>query len=106
MCCIDTSVEVHRTMLEPINQLDCFDPRENIKKACLIFSDENDAVGSARFDDGASGDNEMQRTMLEHINQLDGFDSGVLLRYGPLSSRFYELMDSGNLVFALGQTRR
>jgi len=29
---------------------------------------------SARFDDGAGGDNEVQRTMLELINQLDGFD--------------------------------
>eukprot|EP00092_Neocalanus_flemingeri_P054181 GFUD01063809.1.p1 GENE.GFUD01063809.1~~GFUD01063809.1.p1 ORF type:complete len:436 (+),score=170.74 GFUD01063809.1:46-1353(+) len=44
------------------------------KKACLIFFDEIDAVGGARFDDGAGGDNEVQRTMLELINQLDGFD--------------------------------
>ena len=43
-------------------------------KACLIFFDEIDAVGGARFDDGAGGDNEVQRTMLELINQLDGFD--------------------------------
>ena len=40
------------------------------KKACLIFFDEIDAVGGARFDDGAGGDNEVQRTMLELINQL------------------------------------
>ena len=39
------------------------------KKACLIFFDEIDAVGGARFDDGAGGDNEVQRTMLELINQ-------------------------------------
>eukprot|EP00698_Gefionella_okellyi_P013711 TRINITY_DN3771_c0_g1_i1.p1 TRINITY_DN3771_c0_g1~~TRINITY_DN3771_c0_g1_i1.p1 ORF type:complete len:426 (+),score=100.15 TRINITY_DN3771_c0_g1_i1:88-1365(+) len=45
------------------------------KKACIIFFDEVDAVGGARFDDGAGGDNEVQRTMLELINQLDGFDS-------------------------------
>eukprot|EP00005_Dracoamoeba_jomungandri_P002417 CAMPEP_0174250790 /NCGR_PEP_ID=MMETSP0439-20130205/848_1 /TAXON_ID=0 /ORGANISM="Stereomyxa ramosa, Strain Chinc5" /LENGTH=446 /DNA_ID=CAMNT_0015330949 /DNA_START=39 /DNA_END=1379 /DNA_ORIENTATION=+ len=45
------------------------------KKACIIFFDEIDAVGGARFDDGAGGDNEVQRTMLELINQLDGFDS-------------------------------
>lgn len=45
------------------------------KKACLIFFDEIDAVGGARFDDGAGGDNEVQRTMLELINQLDGFDA-------------------------------
>ncbi|EOQ99489.1 hypothetical protein E3P92_03986 [Wallemia ichthyophaga] len=45
------------------------------KRACIIFFDEIDAVGGARFDDGAGGDNEVQRTMLELINQLDGFDS-------------------------------
>merc|ERR1712147_522036 len=44
------------------------------KKACIIFFDEVDAVGGARFDDGAGGDNEVQRTMGELINQLDGFD--------------------------------
>lgn len=44
------------------------------RKACVIFFDEVDAVGGARFDDGAGGDNEVQRTMLELINQLDGFD--------------------------------
>lgn len=45
------------------------------KKACIIFFDEVDAIGGARFDDGAGGDNEVQRTMLELINQLDGFDA-------------------------------
>ncbi|CAJ0829627.1 3271_t:CDS:10 [Entrophospora sp. SA101] len=44
------------------------------KKACIIFFDEIDAIGGARYDDGAGGDNEVQRTMLELINQLDGFD--------------------------------
>ncbi|KAJ2610850.1 26S proteasome subunit P45 [Coemansia reversa NRRL 1564] len=44
------------------------------KKACIIFFDEIDAIGGARFDDGTGGDNEVQRTMLELINQLDGFD--------------------------------
>ncbi|KAM3160693.1 AAA domain-containing protein [Lachancea thermotolerans] len=44
------------------------------RKACIIFFDEIDAVGGARFDDGAGGDNEVQRTMLELITQLDGFD--------------------------------
>lgn len=44
------------------------------KKACIIFFDEIDAIGGARFDDGIGGDNEVQRTMLELINQLDGFD--------------------------------
>uniref|UniRef100_A0A6T6AW85 AAA+ ATPase domain-containing protein n=1 Tax=Compsopogon caeruleus TaxID=31354 RepID=A0A6T6AW85_9RHOD len=44
------------------------------KKACIVFFDEVDAIGGARFDDGAGGDNEVQRTMLEIVNQLDGFD--------------------------------
>nr|CAX70689.1 proteasome (prosome, macropain) 26S subunit, ATPase 2 [Schistosoma japonicum] len=44
------------------------------KKACIIFFEEIDAVGGARFDDGLGGENEVQRTMLELINQLDGFD--------------------------------
>lgn len=44
------------------------------KSACIIFFDEVDAIGGARFDDGAGGDNEVQRTMLELISQLDGFD--------------------------------
>jgi len=42
------------------------------KKSCIIFFDEIDAVGGARFGDG---DSEVQRTMLEIVNQLDGFDS-------------------------------
>ncbi|KLO09831.1 26S proteasome subunit P45 [Schizopora paradoxa] len=44
------------------------------KKACIIFFDEVDAIGGARFDSGTGEDNEVQRTMLELINQLDGFD--------------------------------
>ncbi|OIR57254.1 MAG: 26S proteasome regulatory subunit T1, RPT1/PSMC2 [Amphiamblys sp. WSBS2006] len=43
------------------------------KKACVIFFDEVDAFGGARFDNGTGGDSEVQRTMLELINQLDGF---------------------------------
>lgn len=38
------------------------------KKACIVFFDEVDAVGGARFDDGSGGDNEVQRTMLEIVN--------------------------------------
>eukprot|EP00301_Raphidiophrys_heterophryoidea_P018391 c337_g1_i1.p1 GENE.c337_g1_i1~~c337_g1_i1.p1 ORF type:complete len:441 (-),score=119.24 c337_g1_i1:86-1354(-) len=45
------------------------------KKAAIVFFDEVDAIGGARHDDGAGGDNEVQRTMLEIVNQLDGFDS-------------------------------
>lgn len=42
------------------------------KKSCIIFFDEIDAIGGARFGDG---DSDVQRTMLEIVNQLDGFDS-------------------------------
>lgn len=45
------------------------------KKAAIIFFDEIDAIGGARFDDGSGGDHEVQRTMLEIVNQLDGFES-------------------------------
>uniref|UniRef100_A0A0A9WYP0 26S protease regulatory subunit 7 n=1 Tax=Lygus hesperus TaxID=30085 RepID=A0A0A9WYP0_LYGHE len=45
------------------------------KKVCIIFFDEIDAIGGARFDDGAGGDNEVQRTMLQIVTELDGFDS-------------------------------
>ncbi|MCE3051317.1 26S proteasome regulatory subunit 7A [Datura stramonium] len=45
------------------------------KKACIVFFDEVDAIGGARFDDGVGGDNEVQRTMLEIVNQPDGFDA-------------------------------
>jgi len=45
------------------------------KKACIVFIDEIDAIGGARFDDGTGGDSEVQRTMLEIVNQLDGFES-------------------------------
>eukprot|EP00172_Hildenbrandia_rubra_P001670 Plantae.Rhodophyta-Hildenbrandia_rubra.ctg2239.p2 GENE.Plantae.Rhodophyta-Hildenbrandia_rubra.ctg2239~~Plantae.Rhodophyta-Hildenbrandia_rubra.ctg2239.p2 ORF type:complete len:452 (+),score=102.33 Plantae.Rhodophyta-Hildenbrandia_rubra.ctg2239:1336-2691(+) len=45
------------------------------KRACIIFFDEVDAIGGARFDDGQGGDNEVQRTMLEILNQLDGFSA-------------------------------
>jgi len=45
------------------------------KKACIIFFDEVDAIGGARVDDGAGGDNEVQRTMLQIVTELDGFDA-------------------------------
>lgn len=44
------------------------------KKAAIIFFDEVDAIGGARHDDGAGGDNEVQRTMLQIVSELDGFD--------------------------------
>lgn len=43
-----------------------------LKKSCIIFFDEIDAVGGIRYGDS---DQEVQRTMLEIVNQLDGFDS-------------------------------
>lgn len=45
------------------------------KKACIIFFDEVDAIGGARHDDGAGGDNEVQRTMLQIVTELDGFEA-------------------------------
>jgi len=45
------------------------------KKAAIVFFDEVDAIGGARHDDGAGGDNEVQRTMLQIVTELDGFDS-------------------------------
>lgn len=51
-------------------------------QACIIFFDEVDAIGGARFDDGAGGDNEVQRTMLEIVNQLDGFDARGNIKVG------------------------
>ena len=44
-----------------------------MRRACVIFFDEVDAIGGTRFD-GDGAENEVQRTMLELINQLDGFD--------------------------------
>jgi 26S proteasome regulatory subunit T1 len=45
------------------------------KRAAIVFFDEVDAIGGARFDDGAGGDNEVQRTMLQIVTELDGFDA-------------------------------
>lgn len=72
------------------------------KKACIVFFDEVDAIGGARFDDGVGGDNEVQRTMLEIVNQLDGFDARgnikVLMATNRCSSQpdfyFWELVTS------------
>ena len=59
------------------------------KKACLIFFDEVDSIGGARFDDGQGGDNEVQRTMLEIVNQLDGFDARGNIKVSMFHSRLY-----------------
>ncbi|CAN4089234.1 unnamed protein product [Withania somnifera] len=53
------------------------------KKACIVFFDEVDAIGDARFDDGVGGDSEVRRTMLEIVNQPDTLDPS-LLRPGRL----------------------
>jgi len=45
------------------------------KKACIIFFDEIDSIGGARYSDESGADGEVQRTMLEIVNQLDGFDA-------------------------------
>ena len=58
------------------------------KKACIVFFDEVDAIGGARFDDGLGGDNEVQRTMLEIVNQLDGFDARGNIKVLMATNRF------------------
>merc|ERR1719439_321642 len=45
------------------------------RKACIIFFDEIDSIGGARYNDESGADGEVQRTMLEIVNQLDGFDA-------------------------------
>lgn len=53
----------------------------------IVFFDEVDAIGGARFDDGVGGDNEVQRTMLEIVNQLDGFDAGGNIKVPMATNR-------------------
>ena len=64
----------------------------NIAMIWLIFFDEVDAIGGARFDDGAGGDHEVQRTMLEIVNQLDGFDARGNVKVGPCARRRHTLL--------------
>lgn len=59
------------------------------KKACIVFFDEVDAIGGARFDDGLGGDNEVQRTMLEIVNQLDGFDARGNIKVLMATNRYF-----------------
>ena len=61
------------------------------KKACIVFFDEADAIGGARFDDGVGGDNEVQRTMLEIVNQLDGFDARGNIKVLMATNRLVKL---------------
>ncbi|KAL4180682.1 hypothetical protein AMTRI_Chr12g233850 [Amborella trichopoda] len=63
------------------------------KKACIVFFDEVDAIGGARFDDdGVGGDNEVQRTMLEIVNQLDGFDARGNIKVLMATNRYSSLL--------------
>ena len=52
------------------------------KKACLIFFDEIDAIGGARFDDGAGGDNEVSFMKLStwHATYFHCYDNNNLSR--------------------------
>ncbi|KAI8007315.1 26S proteasome regulatory subunit 7 [Camellia lanceoleosa] len=74
------------------------------KKACIVFFDELDAIGGARFDDGVGGDNEVQRTMLEIVNQLDGFDARGNIKVLMATNRLDTLnpsVTSGSVVGAI-----
>ena len=68
------------------------------KKACIVFFDEVDAIGGARFDDGVGGDNEVQRTMLEIVNQLDGFDARGNIKVLMATNRLVDLAIIGFLL--------
>ncbi len=71
------------------------------KKACIIFFDEVDAIGGARFDDGAGGDNEVQRTMLELINQLDGFDPRGNIKVLMATNRYVSSTSDASIQYIL-----
>jgi 26S proteasome regulatory subunit T1 len=59
------------------------------KKACIVFLDEVDAIGGARFDDESGGGNEVHRTMLEIVNQLDGFDAHGNIKVLMATNRYW-----------------
>ena len=67
------------------------------KKACLDLLDKIDAVGGARFADGAGGDNEVQRSMLDLINQFNGFNIKVLMATNRPDTLDPALMRPGRL---------
>jgi 26S proteasome regulatory subunit T1 len=52
----------------------------------LRFASEIDAVGGARFDDGAGGDNEVQRTMLGELGDVDLDDRSSFTKQQELIS--------------------
>ncbi|KAG1358869.1 putative 26S proteasome regulatory subunit 7 [Cocos nucifera] len=75
------------------------------KKACIVFFDEVDAIGGARFDDGVGGDNEVQRTMLEIVNQLDGFDARGNIKVLMATNRVRRLDMRVNPILISGSTQ-
>lgn len=59
------------------------------KGACIIFFDEVDAIGGARFGVGPNEDSKIQRIMLEIVNQLDGFDPRGNIKVLMATNRFF-----------------
>ncbi|KAL5171986.1 26S proteasome regulatory subunit 7 [Glycine soja] len=57
------------------------------KTACIVFFDEVDAIGGARFDDGVGGDNEVQHTMLEIVNSTGADIRSVCTEAGMYAIR-------------------
>ncbi|KAL2965311.1 hypothetical protein AAZX31_16G053900 [Glycine max] len=57
------------------------------KTACIVFFDEVDAIGGARFDDGVGGDNEVQHTMLEIVNSTGADKRSVCTEAGMYAIR-------------------
>ena len=57
----------------------------------IIFMDEIDAIGTARYETSSGGEREIQRTMLELLNQLDGFDSNDNIKVIMATNRIESL---------------
>jgi proteasome regulatory subunit len=43
------------------------------KAPSIVFIDELDAIGSARYEASTSGDREVQRTLMQLLSEMDGF---------------------------------
>ena len=74
-----------------LTSTEIFSADGTLEKACIIFFNEVDAIGGARFDDGVGADNEVQRTMLEIVNQLDGFDARGNIKVLMATNRLVKL---------------
>lgn len=61
------------------------------KKACLIFFDEIDAIGGARFDDGAGGDNEVTNKILNGKFNQKGFNKIINENFSIIFILFDEM---------------